>query len=327
MRYMNDPAWIEEGYEDSNGPVRHLNPDAVKGNKYQCSGATLVRIPNVKGRIVLRSKNNWGDNYVEYIYERTYDKESKQTRNKRVIIGMNFYQYDGFMYPNENYFTYFDPETGELKSQPSEKTEKAEAEVGNDDTAAAEDRNPSVKEEKPVLQKEEAPMKKEQTPQDLERVVEAGKALMDAAAEQTARLEGEEEQDVQERYHTYLAFHDRFEMLRDIVLNFNDVIDHQTRKRPNAIVSLYTIRKINNIIRELKEMCAGTVLDGYVELIDEPKEVEDENGNKYVTGLSYNDVQIITRQNNTMLRWFRYNCLKTPGQFEATFGVNRGSGI
>ena len=322
----NDPAWIEMNYEDARGiPVRYFNPDAVKGNKYKCGDGVLVRIPKIKGRIFLRKKSEW-DSYVEYIYERTYDKESKQSRNKRIIIGMYLEPYTDFMYPNEHYYDYFDPETGELIPQKKEEEaeEKADSDVQNDDTAAAEDQHPSDAEEKSVILKEETPMKKEQTLQDLERVVEAGIAMMDAEAEQSARQEEEpEEQEVQERYHTYIEFHDRYEMLRDIVLNFNEVIDNQTKKRPDAIVSLYTIRKLNNIIRQLKEMCAGTVLDGYVELIDEPTEIVDENGNRQVTGLSYNDVQIITRQNNTMLRWFRYNCLKTPGQFEKTFGMNR----
>ena len=99
-------------------------------NRVKLGDGYLVRIPEIKGRInrIKRDKSV----YVEYVYERKYDPETKQTRNKKAIIGVIVEGYPGAMLPNDNYVEYFDAVTGALK-QPENDGEKTEAE-GTDPT-------------------------------------------------------------------------------------------------------------------------------------------------------------------------------------------------
>lgn len=101
-----------------------------KNNRVKLGDGYLVRIPEIKGRInrIKRDKSA----YVEYVYERKYDPETKQTRNKKAIIGVIVEGYPGAMLPNDNYGKYFDAVTGALK-QPENDGEKTEAE-GTDPT-------------------------------------------------------------------------------------------------------------------------------------------------------------------------------------------------
>lgn len=101
-----------------------------KNNRVKLGDGYLVRIPEIKGRInrIKRDKSV----YVEYVYERKYDPETKQTRNKKAIIGVIVEGYPGAMLPNDNYGKYFDAVTGALK-QPENDGEKTEAE-GTDPT-------------------------------------------------------------------------------------------------------------------------------------------------------------------------------------------------
>ena len=96
-----------------------------KNNRVKLGDGYLVRIPEIKGRInrIKRDKSV----YVEYVYERKYDPETKQTRNKKAIIGVIVEGYPGAMLPNDNYGKYFDAVTGALK-QPENDGEKTEAE-------------------------------------------------------------------------------------------------------------------------------------------------------------------------------------------------------
>ena len=96
-----------------------------KNNRVKLGDGYLVRIPEIKGRInrIKRDKSV----YVEYVYERKYDPETKQTRNKKAIIGVIVEGYPGAMLPNDNYGKYFDAVTGALK-HPENDGEKTEAE-------------------------------------------------------------------------------------------------------------------------------------------------------------------------------------------------------
>ena len=75
----------------------------------------MVRVPQIEGRIRLREKNNL--QYVEYIYESWYDREKKQGRNRKAIIGYVFQDYPNAMIPNDNYHRFFNMYTGELRPQ------------------------------------------------------------------------------------------------------------------------------------------------------------------------------------------------------------------
>ena len=93
-----------------------LADELEKRNLYRFGDVDVVRIPKIGGRIRTREKTD--GLYVEYIYESWYDKEKKQGRNHKAIIGTIFPGYLNVMIPNENYYRFFDAVTGEARPQP-----------------------------------------------------------------------------------------------------------------------------------------------------------------------------------------------------------------
>ena len=66
---------------------------------------TVVKIPDVQGKITCRSKK--GTTYVEYEYDREYLPDRKYTIPKRKTIGKRSGTDITLMYPNENFLKYF----------------------------------------------------------------------------------------------------------------------------------------------------------------------------------------------------------------------------
>lgn len=103
--------------DDYEGRVMRLKQQVAEGlkksNKVKLGDGYLVRIPEIKGRISRITRNN--TTYVEYIYERGYDPETGQSRNKKAIIGQIIDGYPNALWPNDNYEEYFDIDTGRLK--------------------------------------------------------------------------------------------------------------------------------------------------------------------------------------------------------------------
>ena len=85
------------------------------------SDKSLVAVPVLPGRIRIRQ-----DEYVELILESHYDRETKQSRNKKVIIGNDASGFlPGMMTPNDNYFELFNAD-GMLCSDPMQKAAEEE---------------------------------------------------------------------------------------------------------------------------------------------------------------------------------------------------------
>ena len=59
---------------------RMVTKGLEKSNKVKLGDGYLVRIPKIQGRINRIRRDD--RTYVEYIYERGYDPETKQSRNK-----------------------------------------------------------------------------------------------------------------------------------------------------------------------------------------------------------------------------------------------------
>ena len=68
----------------------------------------VVKIPEVKGKITYRTKGK--ATYVEYEYERTYDRERQYTNVRRKTIGKRSATDETMMQPNENFLKFF-PQT------------------------------------------------------------------------------------------------------------------------------------------------------------------------------------------------------------------------
>lgn len=80
----------------------------------------LVQVP-VGSKIVRQTKK--GVTYIDYEYDRTYDREAKYTRPKRSTIGKQSSDDPSLMYPNQNFLKYFPdvelPETMERDKRSS----------------------------------------------------------------------------------------------------------------------------------------------------------------------------------------------------------------
>ena len=67
-----------------------------------------IKIPQIQGKIIQHHKKE--STYVEYIRERDYNSEKQNANFKKVSIGKVINGEPEYMYPNDNYFKYFDIE-------------------------------------------------------------------------------------------------------------------------------------------------------------------------------------------------------------------------
>ena len=66
---------------------------------------TTVKIPEIKGKIILKNKN--GTTYVQYQYGSDYNKDKKYAVPLRAIIGKKSDTDSTLMFPNEKFQIYF----------------------------------------------------------------------------------------------------------------------------------------------------------------------------------------------------------------------------
>lgn len=110
---INKQSW-HDGIPRSDERIRfweNFSADKLKANEIECGDAVLAKIPKIDGMISRRKKQsgNMVTTYIELILSRTYDKDKKQSRNKRVIIGTDIsHIYPGMMMINDKYHDYFD---------------------------------------------------------------------------------------------------------------------------------------------------------------------------------------------------------------------------
>lgn len=135
---MNRHSWYDS-IPRSDAQTRfweHFSADRLKANEIECGDAILAKIPKMEGLISRRKKQNGNlvTTYVELILSRTYDKDKKQSRNKRVIIGIDVsHVYPGMMMINDKYHDYFDRD-GNLTytpGQPKEETDTTQTQNHN----------------------------------------------------------------------------------------------------------------------------------------------------------------------------------------------------
>ena len=139
--------------DDYRDRVKRLREQVTKGleksNKVKLGDGYLVRIPKIQGRINRIKRDD--RTYVEYIYERGYDPETKQSRNKKVLIGTILSEYPNALLPNDNYTEFFDIDTGRLKKRPDDmgEGEKPTTDEDTPDGMKSEAEEPSSRVMKP----------------------------------------------------------------------------------------------------------------------------------------------------------------------------------
>ena len=262
-------------------PWEHLSADRLKGNEIPCGSVTLAKIPKIPGRITFRNRKNgnYVTRYVEFVLERVWDREKHQSRNRRIIIGIDVsHIYSGMMIINDKYHQFFDTqgrmiyvpprpepeETAELPEKPEAvQTERSRPEESPPDTSDA---------GLPDDESDAAPDEGEESVND-----------QDLRETQ----ENEEDPELQASIRENRRRNDRLEFLNDLLLQYKDTIDEQAKRRPDKLLSLYQIRRTNELLGELKSFFSGCDTEEYLRLAEEPDEA------KGIPGMTYADMALL----------------------------------
>ena len=403
-------------YKSQEERLRELVKEGLKkSNKVKLGDGYLVRIPEIKGRICRIKRDN--STYVEYIYDRGYDPETKKSWNKKAVIGTILFAYPNALFPNDNYDKYFDIDTGKPKilagedddeavqmneaakpdeaSEPTKKTKRnknqqaklnTDTESGNTvETPSGQSKESSGHTSRPWSPEN---MTEEEKRHSRELTRNGMKAMLDSAIrfrlkqrekeEQKEReqynleLYGEEhperesvsleeliaerkrldeedeeisspdhsgetakrgpgsvtdrdheaeqnesenhmetngnnaysDEELQKTYEDVNAFRERVAILADILSKIHESIKTQAKRRPDDIISLFKAQKINGILAELKEKYEGTSYDDLLELIEEPREIR-EDDEIYVLGPTYSDVEVLLDHYASILHFIK----------------------
>ena len=289
----------------SGGTQKRFSASQLKGNEIQWGDAMLAKIPQIPGRISRKNvKTGYGDQvtkYVELILERTYDKEKKQTRNKRVTIGIDIsHIFEGMMIINDNYHQYFDRE-GRLTYRSETLANlylppKAQPKAGPEqepDSRTAPKLDPEL-----VPKPDPKPTPEPNLP---DKPAESVITIDTDNREDPTESEEEDDREIQEELNQREHEKDHLKFLEGMLQRYADSIQEQAKKRPDKQLSRYQLRRINEVLRELKDFFSDTDVADYLELAEEPAEDgEDENI------LTYADMEILLHAYTRVLDdyWF-----------------------
>lgn len=262
----------------------HFSAATMKGNEIRCGAAVMAKIPNIPGRISRKKRESEDGQrvttYIELILERRYDPVKKQTRNRRVTIGIDVnHIYPGMMIINDKYHDYFD-HNGNLIYDPE--GDKAQEELKREDAPAAQAKTKKGEEARPPENHEtaEEPAEAEPARPDERR------GTVPARQEETESMSDEAEAMATEAEINKIQHKkDRVRFLESMLQKYRFSISEQAKKRPDRKVSGYQVRRINEILTELRDYFQETDVSDYLELAEEP----DEEGK----GLTYADMEIL----------------------------------
>ena len=264
-----------------------LCADRLKGNEIRCGCVTLAKIPKQKGLISYKTRTNeygGATRYVELITERRYDRVKKQSRNRRVCIGIDVsHIHPGMMIINEKYHDYFSKDGEMLFTQKNEKeekkgaaertkqevereTEQSSQTTGIPDRAAEQDHNPE--ETKAAEAKEEEPM------QDNDREIQA---------------------ELDRQAHA----RDRFDFLDRMLNGYKYLVEEQVSRKQDRKMSRYQIRRINELLGDIRHFLREFEYTEYLQPAEEP---EGEDGE----GMSYSDMAVLLRGYTCVMDSYRF---------------------
>ncbi len=272
-------------------PVQDTRPKTfsasqLKGNEIRWGIETLAKIPDIPGRISRKNvKSQYGDKvtrYVELILEKSYDKEKQQMRNKRVTIGIDVsHIFDGMMIINKKYHDYFDKE-GRLIYRSSTFTQEVKAPEINKPEPEAE---PMQKQDAPEARTPEQETPESTWKEETTKTSNTEKETMNGESENREEEEQDDEE-IQKQIDEEKHKQDHLEFLEGMLNKYFYSIEEQAKKRPDKTVSRYQTRRINEVLKELKDFFAPTDTAYFLELAEEP--TEDGEG-----GMTYADMEIL----------------------------------
>lgn len=200
---------------------------------------------------------------VEYELERVYSPETKDTRVKRCVIGKIDPSNRSRMYPNENYFRLF-PENNVPEQVRDAFLRKCE------------------------FSREKEKVKKD--PDAMAQMVAEGMKML--LKENRKNGENKEEISGAEKNLT------DFMIVREMFDKLYYYMDMLAEKNPNGVVNAFKVRKINEVLEEFRAYVQDGEMKKYLQLLEEPVEETDENGNKTLTGMTYSDAMVL-------LKWYK----------------------
>ena len=291
-----------------------FDPDKLTKNElHQDDGKVFARIPRIPGRIFRRKKTGKDEYYIELIIERVYDREARQSRNKKVIIGDDVsWLLRGMMCVNDNYYEYFDHD-GSLK-HPLPGLEQAPA-------AAQPEKQPGTGNGSPLTAQDEqprqssggttAPAARDDTPKGADRVDPRNNLKPETERLQEQRqqleterlrleaerreLEKEREELARQRRQLKIQIEgrddDHIRLLDSMLTYYIEAIDAQTKRRADKPMRLREIRTINDMLSEIRTIFAGTETEDYLQLAAEPD--PDSTDPDTVIGTTYGEMCLI----------------------------------
>ena len=87
-------------------------------------------------------------------------------------------------------------------------------------------------------------------------------------------------------------------MLRRLFDDIYYSVEELAGKYPNEVMALYKVKKINEVLEEIRQNVEDGGILPYLRLIEEPEEVIDKEGSNVWKGLSYSDILL-------MLKWYK----------------------
>ena len=279
-------------------------------NEVKMGDAFVVRIPKIEGKISLR-KGEYAD-YVEYKVDGWYDPEKKQNRNRKVIIGQVIYPIPGSMLPNENYYKYFDRETGKEKKNGEEAEEmEQEAEGTAEGTSTCVSRKEMIRnvmEEDGVIRRRTERMREaiRDGYENVEEGIQTDSDWEEEGISNRGEMEGENAEG--ERRETPITEETRrkrrrLRVLLDVLTSIRDVVKEQAKRRPKEMMNEYQIQKINPVLEEIREIEKEMGMEDLLEIINEPKEGEEMPENKESRRMSYSDIEVLLEYYNSVI-WY-----------------------
>lgn len=268
------------------------------------SDMAMIRIPDVPNRVRIRK-----DGYVELILETHYDRETKQSRNKKVIIGTDQSGFlPGMMTPNENYHNLFDgrgrlyndpmkqpkptetepPETQKAQTTKTPGTADKELKATQEPKATKEPKEtkePKATQEPKTTINQPGPEGKPTDNTKEQELKRRAQELTNREAELKRREQelDEWQQRLEEKeedlyFQSEETAKDHIKLLSYILESYKDTVDHQARKKPDAPMTRKQIRTINQILGELKDFFTGCETDDLLHLAEEPDPENDNPG-------------------------------------------------
>ena len=320
-----------------------FDPDKLTVNEIeQPNGMIIVKIPQIPNRITRRKKANSDEYYIELILSSHYDAETRQNRNKKVIIGEDIsYFLKGMMVANDNYHEYFN-KNGNLL--PHIKTMILEEEKQKQKTKMAADRQPAhATPEQPETGKQTEPhqidqksIPTEQTQKQVpstqeqqntsktlpEEEGEASEVQIRELKERQQALDRKEQELTQREkaldelraelenqqmvniIQVKGATEDHISLLRSILSAHMELIEAQAKRRPDSPMSKNQIRTINEVLQELRTSFQNSEIEDYLHLATEPDEESD------TPATTYGEMSLLLNAYSSMLHQFAMGRLR-----------------